>query len=90
MDDVWEAYTWIVNYAERWLGISPKKIILAGDSAGGNLCLGIALRCIEAGFRKPDALILAYPAVSIDVRKFTPSYFISINDLIVPHSFLKM
>ena len=53
LDDVWQAYLWIINYAESilgkyynhyrnltLLGIKNKKVIIAGDSAGANLALG--------------------------------------------------
>lgn len=43
------------------LEIKPKKIIIAGDSAGGNLGIDITLRCIKFGIRVPDGLLLAYP-----------------------------
>lgn len=38
-----------------------KKIGLVGGSAGGNLCLGIALQAREAGIRMPSALALFSP-----------------------------
>ena len=56
LDDIWQAYNWIVDNAEDILGIlieitskmtifcdkgvKPNKIIVTGDSAGGNLSLG--------------------------------------------------
>ena len=43
-DDVWQVYHWIAKYAKRHLGLNVTKIILAGDSAGGNLALGLTLR----------------------------------------------
>jgi len=41
--------------------IKPKKIIIAGDSAGGTLAINITLRCIKFGIRIPDGLLLSYP-----------------------------
>lgn len=43
LDDVWQAYLWIINYAETILGIKNQKIIIAGDSAGGNLAVGMLI-----------------------------------------------
>jgi len=40
LDDVWQAYLWILNYSEEILGIKKKKIIIVSDYAGANLCLG--------------------------------------------------
>ncbi|KAJ6241600.1 hormone-sensitive lipase [Anaeramoeba flamelloides] len=45
----------------------PKKtFILAGDSAGGCLSCGLTMKTIiEHKYRKPDALVMAYPALHI-------------------------
>ncbi len=40
LDDVWQSYLWIINYAETILGIKKQKILITGDSAGGNLAVG--------------------------------------------------
>ena len=63
VEDVWAAYYWIVKYGEKELNISPEFILLAGDSAGGNLAVATTLRAIQMGFRKPDGLLLAYPGI---------------------------
>lgn len=39
IDDVWQAYVWIVKYSLDFLGITTDKIVLAGDSAGGALAV---------------------------------------------------
>ena len=39
IDDVWQAYVWIVKYSLDFLGITTDKIVLAGDSAGGALAI---------------------------------------------------
>jgi hormone-sensitive lipase len=41
IDDVWQVYVWILEHAQRQLGIVPNQIIIAGDSAGGNIAAGI-------------------------------------------------
>jgi len=51
----------LVENAESKLGITPKKIILVGDSAGGNLITALTIMAIQRGYRVPDGLILAYP-----------------------------
>ena len=47
------------------IGIKPKKIILIGDSAGGNLIAGITIKAIKSGFRVPDGLFMVYPGLSL-------------------------
>lgn len=65
----------------------PNKIILAGDSAGGNLACALIGLLIKYGSRIPDGVILSYPA--LDIRfSFTPSYLKAVNDKILSHTIL--
>ena len=90
LDDVWQAYCWIVNHAEEQLGIIPESILLVGDSAGANLALGVALLAIQKQFRRPDALLLAYPALRVSLRAFTPSVLYSLKEPILSLPFLRL
>jgi cation diffusion facilitator CzcD-associated flavoprotein CzcO/acetyl esterase/lipase len=45
------------------LGIEPRRIVLAGDSAGGALVLALALRLRDAGCEMPAGLMLMSPLV---------------------------
>lgn len=42
-------------------GRDPRTIVVAGDSAGGNLALALALHAAEAGLPAPAALVLLSP-----------------------------
>ncbi|MDW5598190.1 alpha/beta hydrolase fold domain-containing protein, partial [Conexibacter stalactiti] len=42
-------------------GRDPRRIVVAGDSAGGNLALSLALHAAEAGLPRPAALVLLSP-----------------------------
>jgi hormone-sensitive lipase len=77
---VWQVYFWLVLNSETKFGIKPEKIILVGDSAGGNLVAACTIFAINRGFRVPDGLILAYPALSLSKLRFTPSLLLSIDD----------
>jgi hormone-sensitive lipase len=61
LDDVWQAYNWIIESASNEFKIDLNKIILIGDSAGGNLALSLVYLLIIHNKRLPDALFLAYP-----------------------------
>ncbi|EAR88616.3 hypothetical protein TTHERM_00185900 (macronuclear) [Tetrahymena thermophila SB210] len=90
LDDCWQAYNWILNFVSRFFNIKPKKVVLVGDSAGGNLVTALTLRCIKSGVRVPDGIVIAYPALNLNLRYFTPSFLLALDDQILPHTFLKM
>lgn len=66
------AYKWVLsNYSE--LGFSPNgsdaplRILVVGDSAGGNLVAGITLRAIAEGLPLPVGVVLVYPALFLSL-----------------------
>lgn len=59
-----------VNCVYNWCCERYNKIVLSGDSAGGNLCAAV---CIQvSNIRKPDAMFLFYPVLGSDF--YTESY----------------
>lgn len=65
------AFEWTRAHAAD-LGIDPTRIVLAGDSAGGNLALSTALSLRDAQAPAPRGLLLIYPAV--DMTRSFPSH----------------
>ena len=61
LDDCVAAYRGLLEK-----GIAPKSIIVAGDSAGGNLTLTTALKFKELGLEQPAALICLSPATDME------------------------
>jgi len=49
LSDCWQAYLWIVYHSEKYLKLTFGKIILVGDSAGGNLVMGVTNLAIQKG-----------------------------------------
>ena len=90
LNDVWQVYYWVVMYGEACLGLNTDKVILVGDSAGGNLVAAVTAMAIERNFRVPDGLVMCYPALSLDKYRFSPSFLLGIDDPILPYPFLKM
>jgi hormone-sensitive lipase len=89
LDDCWQAYNWLVDNAHSF-DINPKKIVLVGDSAGGNLALGLALLLIKDKRRVPDGLVLPYPGLKLDEKCYTPSFLNAMDDPILAYSYLGM
>jgi hormone-sensitive lipase len=75
---------------EKDFGIKPEKILLIGDSAGGNLAIALTLWCIKIGYRKPDVIFPCYPALNLDLEQVTPSILNSLEDPILNVGFLKI
>mgnify|MGYP000393777104 CR=1 FL=1 len=62
LNDCVEAYTILINSIN--LELKP-TIIVMGDSAGGNLVAALTNLLIEWGFRKPEGIVLVYPALNL-------------------------
>ena len=89
LDDVWQTYKWLVNEVREELDIDTTKILVMGDSAGGHLAIGCVLRAIQAGIRVPDGLVLPYPPLNMDPDHYTPSFTLSLDDMVMNYTFLK-
>jgi hypothetical protein len=61
--------------------------ILAGDSAGGNLNIGVAMKCIELGIQPPAGLFLAYVPVLLSLVP-SPSRLLCLMDPLLPFGFM--
>ncbi len=70
--DCYAATCWVAENAQE-LGIDPSRLVVAGDSAGGNLAAVVAQIAREE--KKPEIIFqaLIYPAVDIDLDRW-PSY----------------
>ena len=70
-NDCLSAYRWVISNAEK-LGDDAEKMLVCGDSAGGNLATVLCLMAKDAGLTLPKAQMLLYPFV--DRRMNTESY----------------
>lgn len=60
LDDCLSAYEGLLTS-----GIAPERIVLAGDSSGGNLALALLLRVRDAGRPLPSATVLLSPITDL-------------------------
>jgi hormone-sensitive lipase len=87
--DVWQVYNWLLNESHKFFKIKKdKRIIVAGDSAGGNLIFSLTNLCIENGVRPPNTIVAFYPAVNLSLKCFTPSLLYSFSDPLLSFEFL--
>lgn len=61
LDDCFRALSWLAAEAQEF-GVASDRIAVMGDSAGGNLAAGVALRARDAGLPLA-AQLLIYPAL---------------------------
>lgn len=88
LDDVWQAYFWLILNCKDYFGFEPKNVVLVGDSAGGNLIGAMTNLIIQRGFRLPTGLVPCYPCTMVSVQEFWPSLLLALDDLVVSQSFL--
>ena len=69
-NDSYDATVWAAANAERF-GANPERIIVAGDSAGGNLATVVAIMARDMGGPPIAAQVLIYPTT--DARLCHPS-----------------
>lgn len=70
VEDCFLTYQWVLEHAEK-LKIDGSKIIIAGDSAGGNLASAVTLMARDRGLHMPIGAMLIYPVT--DRRMITES-----------------
>ena len=90
LHDCFEGYMWMLYVFHQIFDVYPKKVILVGDSAGGNLVAALTNLLILKNLRIPDGIVLVYPALNLNYESYTPSLLTSLNDMILPHTFLKI
>ena len=84
-DDCWAVTEWLAEHADDWSG-DPSRVAVCGDSAGGNLAAGVALRARDEGVTLAlQALI--YPCIDDrqasypSMRENGEGYFLTATDM---------
>ncbi|XP_062912792.1 hormone-sensitive lipase isoform X4 [Mobula hypostoma] len=86
LEDCFFAYCWAVKNCHL-LGSTGERICLAGDSAGGNLCITVCMQAASYGVRLPDGIMAAYPATLLQATA-SPSRLLTFIDPLLPLSVL--
>ncbi len=66
VEDCYAATLWVQRQADT-LSVLPGQIAVAGDSAGGNLAIAVALLARDRGEPKLAMQVLAYPVTTTDL-----------------------
>jgi acetyl esterase len=71
LEDSLSVLSWLREHGSE-IGIDPERIIGGGDSAGGQMTVGLSLYLRDQGMKPLDGMVLIYPVLGSDVN--TPSY----------------
>jgi acetyl esterase len=71
LEDSLKVWQWMRNQGAAYK-IDSQNILAAGDSAGGQMSVALALRLKEQGLPQLNGLVLIYPVLGNDIN--TPSY----------------
>ncbi|XP_051520088.1 hormone-sensitive lipase-like isoform X1 [Myxocyprinus asiaticus] len=86
LEECFYAYCWALKNCHL-LGSTAERVCLAGDSAGGNLCITVSMRAMSHGVRIPDGIVAAYPATLLTTDS-SPSRLLTLIDPLLPLSVL--
>ncbi|XP_015228393.1 PREDICTED: hormone-sensitive lipase isoform X2 [Cyprinodon variegatus] len=86
LEECFYAYCWALRN-HHLLGWTGERVCLAGDSAGGNLCVTTSMRAAASGVRMPDGIVAAYPATLLTAYA-SPSRLLTLMDPLLPLSVL--
>uniref|UniRef100_A0A8B9KC06 Hormone-sensitive lipase n=1 Tax=Astyanax mexicanus TaxID=7994 RepID=A0A8B9KC06_ASTMX len=86
LEECFYAYCWALKNCHM-LGSTAERVCLAGDSAGGNLCLTVSMKAMSHGVRTPDGIMAAYPATLL-TTDVSPSRLLTLIDPLLPLSVL--
>ena len=85
LQDCFDLYSFLLQYLNQtdqklFSNLDLKHIILAGDSAGGNLAFGLTIKSIQHSLPLPHALFIQYPVLKL-AYQFNYSKFYTLDDL---------
>lgn len=90
LNELLNLYLGIVEYYGQVEGVTDLKVILMGDSAGGNMILGLTNLLAQLSLPMPAMLVTIYPPVDLSVDRFSPSLLRSFEDRLLYFSYLRV
>lgn len=84
---------WVVHHFSQVFknvdGTRP-RILVTGDSAGGNLITSITGLAIKLGLTIPDNVVMVYPALDLSPGAYSPSRLTSFEDSFISLEILRL
>ncbi len=71
-DDAFNSYKWLLTNA-RSIGGDGTRIAVAGEGAGGNLAVNVAIRARDENLRPPRHVLALYPIADGQINRFNPA-----------------
>lgn len=84
--EVFYAYCWALRHC-RLLGSTAERVLVVGDSAGGNLVCSTTLTALRRRVRAPDAQLLIYTPFNVSFVP-SPARLLCLMDPLLPIGFL--
>eukprot|EP01064_Diplonema_japonicum_P021962 TRINITY_DN3157_c1_g1_i1.p1 TRINITY_DN3157_c1_g1~~TRINITY_DN3157_c1_g1_i1.p1 ORF type:complete len:785 (+),score=183.35 TRINITY_DN3157_c1_g1_i1:67-2421(+) len=88
VDECFAVYMWVVRNRHLVGAGSKGRIILTGDSAGGNLAMAVCLKAVMKGVRVPDGVVCSYPVLNVKLAA-SPSRLLALMDTLLPLGLLE-
>ncbi len=85
VDDAVAAYTWLLGQ-----GVSPRRVAIAGDSAGGGLTVSTLLALRERGLPAPAAAVCLSPWVDLEGLGSTIKTHAHLDPMLMPAGIVVM
>ncbi|KAF5285296.1 hypothetical protein FQA39_LY04395 [Lamprigera yunnana] len=85
LEEVVYAYSWALQN-HHWLGTTAERVLFVGDSAGGNLLLGLIQKCILMNLPLPAGFLGVYTPTWLSFN-ISPSRLLSFMDPLIPLGF---
>jgi acetyl esterase len=86
VDDAITATNWIADNAKQ-LGVDPSRLMVGGDSAGGNLAAVVSLTARDSGGPAIAGQVLIYPATDFAMKQ--PSHSEPETSILLTHTVIK-
>lgn len=82
LNDAYDVYNWIADGKGGEFNMDGSRIAISGDSAGGNVTAGLALKLKQEGKNMPKFQMLFYPSLDLTMstesyKKFEKGYFLT-------------